>query len=76
MSRKTGMGSFQKYKMLVLPDGKGRKLVPRDFGNPDDIVMLAITHREVINQYGVKKHREWYIKKSPNYRQKVVAKNG
>jgi hypothetical protein len=74
MSRKTGLSSFQKYKTIIVD--RKKKIIPRDFGNPDDIIMLGATHAEMIKNRGRKWHREIYIKNSPWHGKKVPAKNG
>lgn len=75
MSSHVGMSSLQTHKIVVEEGGK-KKRVPRDFGNPHDIVQLAVTHEIIRKKHGRKKFKNWIIKQSPWYKKQVPAKNG
>lgn len=75
MSRHTGIGSFQTHKVIVDVNGK-KKRVPRDFGNPYDIVQLANTLQKIRKENGKRKFKEWIVRQAPWYKKKVEAKNG
>lgn len=78
MKRRLTLASLQSHKVLLEPGKKAKdcKRVPRDLGNPHDIVQLADTYKFIRAQHGEKNYKAWVVKQAQWYGKKVPAYNG